>query len=324
MSTEKPQSYLSKLGNLLTTDLANSFVQVSRGIIQLSAASGYGLAGTLVSIAAFSGISWFQHNRIEKQAKKNLLDLYSQEISAITNKPASELKISDLDIAANHNPDGKGNAIALELGAIDKNLKIHLVTNLISIVGIAALATVSAGLLPATMFSGASFAIPAAVFGGLSKIISMSADHVASGFNGGKEQYSFNIQLREMVKQGQLRKLEPEQVFSLLLKANPEIENEIKNKYTKDYNTLPLAIKSEIVGSYENRLNAKHLTEMINRAEMNVQELGFIAYGTSSGNIIKDTAKQTPTSIEYNDSDLGHVARLNKKRMEEMPSLTLH
>ncbi len=326
MDDKKQQdSYFSKLGNLLSNDLAVGFLQFLRGVVQLSAAATFGMEGTVTAAAAFSGLTLFRSKHVERQAKQNLLDLYSQEVSVITSKPVSELKISDLEIAARHRPDGKKNAIALELGAIDKNIKIGLATSVISIIGIASLATVAANLLSTALLTGAGYTIAATAFGGVSKIISMSADHMASSFNGGKAQYLFNAHLKEMAKQSQFRKLEPEQVFSLLLKANPEIEKEIKSKYAKDYNALPIAVKSTIVDSYEDKLSAKHLTGMINRAEMNTQELGFIAYGSSSGNITKTSIQSEPAIMQnYNDSDLSHVAKLNKQRMQEATSRALH
>lgn len=326
MNDEKShKSYLRKLQNLASNELNGSLWRFVRSVVQLSSVVVFGAIGTFAATSLFAGLSVFRNNSAEKRVKKDLLELYSKEVSAITNKPVSELKIADLETAAYHSNGGKKNAIAIELEALSKNKNRDITVGLIGIVGVAALSAVTASVISASMLTGAGFMMMSTAFGIASNFVFMSAEHIVSKAKGEKVNYSFNAELKELTAQSRLREITSEQVFDLLLKAHPEIGNEIKQKYSEPYMALPAKIKTDIVESYEDRVHAKQLTGMINRAEMNAQELGFIAYGDSSGNKMKAYPKveaaQSQETINYTAN---HVDRLNQARLLAQATPTLH
>jgi hypothetical protein len=332
MNEEKPQSYLSKIQDSVVNELTGGVVwRFVRGILQLSAASSFGVVGTVASTIAFSGISLLRCHSRKQKFKENLLKVYSQELSAITGKTEKDLKLSDVEVAAHHSPTGKKNAIALELEALNKNINIDLKTSLTGIVAVAALATLAVNVIPATLLIGAGM-MAASAFGTASNLVFTTAEHLAAHSNGGRAKYGFNAKLNEIVKQNQFKELPKEQVFDLLLTANPETEKQIKEKYSKAYSELPLQVKSSIVDEYEGKLGAKQLTGMINRGEMRVQELGFIAYGDSSGNkpVMLHKTEYTPAqkTLEHEHDavtpEYSFVSRLEQQRMAEPELRTLH
>ncbi len=321
----KKPTYLDKLSSLATGYAAGELWRALRGVAQISAAVSFGPIGTALSFISFSSLSLVKHRLFMKQAKKNLLELYSQEVATITNKPVKSLTIKDLDVAASYRPEGKKNAVAMELEALNKNNKINLTASMISIVTIGALAAFSATAIAATAFAtGAGFVFPASAFALASAAVFMTADHFVSLKNGGRENYNFNAKLKELVKYNQFQKIEPEQVFDLLLKTNPVVEAEIKNKYSKSYAVLPLSVKTAIVDSYEEKFHAKHFADMINKGEMRAQELGFAAYGGSSGiKVTAPTLEKAPLDESVSLAS-NHVDRLNMQRMKESESRTIH
>lgn len=333
MSEEKPQSYLNKIQDLAVNELTGGLWRFLRGALQLSSAANYGFAGTIASTVAFSAISKFRCYSIGQKTKENLLKTYSQEIASITHKAEKDLKLSDVEIAARHSPNGKKNAIALELEAVRKNTSIDFKTSLIGIVGVAILATLAAGVVSTALGGGAGYMIAASTFGTASNIIFTTAEHLAAKVNGGRAKYGFNAKLNEIVKQNQFKELPKEQVFDLLLAANPEIENKIQKEYSRSFSALPLNVKSGIVDEYESRLGTKQLTSLINRGEIRVQELGFIAYGDSSGNKpvslhkMEYSQAQKPLEHEHEHDvtpEYSFVTRLEQQRMAEPELRTLH
>ncbi|MEZ5690430.1 MAG: hypothetical protein R3D71_02030 [Rickettsiales bacterium] len=329
MNRENNQSYYHQLGNFLGNELSGKLWQFARGSIQLSSAATFGVVGTAVATIVFSALTIFRHNRIEKKWKESLLELYADKISNITGKPKTQLTVNDLENVADTKILGEKNPISLELKAIQKNSNIGRNTSLASILIVAALATVTAGLISPTLLTGAGFIMANTVFGIVTNAVFMSVDHAMSKSMGGKDKYAFNNQLKELINYNRSNKLEPEQTFGILLETHSDINNEINRKYDKPYSNLPMAIKSNVVDHYEHKLHTKALTKMINNNEIDIPELGLIAYKQTPYQIDdthKDNSDSTPYAVSYNNASYrsDHVDRLSEQRLSAQESRTIH
>lgn len=321
MDEEKPQNgYWGKLAWMVTNQLTGELWRFTRGVVQWSAAVAYGPAGVATATAVFSALSGFRYFSGEQQARKNILQFYSQEISNITGKPISQLSLVDVEQAARYQPNGQKNAIALELEAAHRINRHNLQVGIVGILGVALLGSMAAAVVPVTAMAGAGMMIAGAAFGIASNLIFMTVDHVVTSRDGAAAKYEFADQLKDMVKQTRFRPVPMEQVFDLLLKSHSDIRQSIKNRYGKSYTELTFATKTDIARQYEDVLHAQLLADRINSAQMNVQELGFIAYGQSSG------GKALPSGAVPGDTAVSHSAnhaeQLQQQRSQK-PSLTL-
>jgi hypothetical protein len=194
-------------------------------------------------------------------------------------KPVADLSLKDLHDAAKPVEEGGKGVLALQ-----KAMEMFKERRNIGIgVQLGTTALVIAGLGFATLFDP----LTAVLAGGAAFFYNEVHKMVEAAAN-----ITFNIEDRKTITK-EIRRIADQvglggrvsstRVLGVFVEADAQLQQEIIERYGDDYENLTIAQKRRAVKEYDESLGIYRLTQDINSGCVNPTELGFLAYGQTSG-----------------------------------------
>lgn len=101
-----------------------------------------------------------------------------------------------------------------------------------------------------------------------------------------------------------------EQVFELVLQANPTFSNSIVNRYHRPFNALPKRERQSIIDAYSNAYPLKQMVKEINDGTRSANELSFFVYGQASGTPLKEPKKDGAIPVKEKEKTQEHTPEM--------------
>ena len=322
-----------KIGAFLSKEGAMTVARVLVGVTLAFAVGALGGAGSGVGSAvawpAIIGISMgvvgltaMAHTSIERQKKEVLLDNYREEISHVLGKNDKTLTVQDLEAAAKspENPNGS-TALSMALDYFRDTRNFFVASQAAT----AALMVTAVGFLktavlpvdfPIVGLASASGLLYNELFRTVTNVGSLAIDKNVKGALT-KEMRAINQQI------AQGSNISATRVMGVMVMVNPDLKKQIIGHYNQPYEELSIADKREVVERYDVQMNLVQTAKDINAGRMLPTELGFIAFGESSGTPMRSEA---PENHEEKPKHVGHwQARVSEQApeqaMEQAPTI---
>ncbi|MDX1975414.1 MAG: hypothetical protein SFT92_07035 [Rickettsiales bacterium] len=246
-----------------------------------AAAAGTALS-SVVLIGGVSAVSAGLTQMDYIHERKEIKNLYRDELAAKLRKSKDDLTDKDLQVLAKGDP-AKGiqqNHTIAE--ALDKSRKKRNLGVVLSVVAsLASLAVVGAlGFPHPTLIQfAANIAIGLGAYHLVKKPMHWVADKIF-----GHDKVTANDKIMEMEKELEAGKsISREQVFSVFVSANPQLDEYIMAQLGRSYNALNIEDKRRVADSMGTAMNIQQFSDAINNGQVNVTELAFAAEGQRSG-----------------------------------------
>jgi len=224
-------------------------------------------------------ISGSQHYFEKKRKQKMLLNFYADEFGAILHKKPDDLNLEDLE--KNSKP-----FTALR-EPYDEYQKTQIVS--VGIAVVSSLITVAA-LLGAAVLAGPelTLALPNILQLGLVTAGYMAIRNTVSAtahsiFKQDDSCRCVTEKLMELSENLKAKPINPVQVFSIFVEANPKLQADVKQRYGKDFDHLSAMRKKDVVDAYEAEYRVGALTNALNHDQIKTSLVGFLAYNQAEG-----------------------------------------
>ena len=266
------------LGRNITDEGARNFASAAGSLSGIGGLIMIGIAG-----AVSAGLTQMDHIH----RKENLKEFYKEELSSKLNKPIEQLSRSDLNVMA------KGNGVIDEEMARNRKQRnfgvvLSLVASMASL-AVITLALPAIPLLAPLLAAETTLALVGAV--ALKAVVGLTTYNLVKAplhsladklFNiDEKTTNDYIVNIKRERDQGKV--ISREQVMSVFVASNPELDKYIVAEYGKHYDDLDLAGKQQVTKELAGHLPLDKLTIEINSGKVNVSELAFAVEGQKSG-----------------------------------------
>ena len=277
------------------TGISSALLTIAAGTAGLAlpgilAFGAIGTLGIVVGAVLNKRILNLEHDREEHR----ILSFYRKEVAAQTGQVANEVTIDDLRLAAAKN-ETLAEALKRNDEKVNSRMRAWVAGAILATIVLGVLFAPGFGLLAATVnFAGGG--IPAMIggaavrglFGALTfNLARPILDVFSDKFSGIAKHTSHDYikELREIHDQGQ--QLSPQQVMEAFVKANPDIEAGIEQKYGKSFDAIVKkdhrGTLQEIYAQLGKNFDLEKITNDINVGRISVTELAYLVRGQKSG-----------------------------------------
>jgi hypothetical protein len=306
---------------------------VSAGLLTVATGGGGIIFWPVAAIGFTLGsvLSKRLHDMDHDREEERMVAMYRREIAAQTGFNPEQITKEDLRNAAAKNPTLQ-QAIDVNDKMVSSNMKSWVASAVIStvivglmFVGIPGLfAAPLATMLPASPLAAAGVR---ALFGALCfNLAKPVTDYVSDRINGLNRHTSHEYikELNHIREQG--RKLQPEQVLGVFVKAHPAIDQEVQREYGVNFDKLVRDQKfpemQKILDKYDDKFNISALTEDINNGRILVSELAYAAHGQKSG--VEAVEPDTRSHVEKAREAVSKATEVVKEKAHEAAAHVSH
>ena len=236
--------------------------------------------GALVTVGLAAAISTGLTQMDYTHRTNNLKTLYKEELSARLQKPIDTLVRSDLDELA------KSNKVVheeLERSRKQRNYGVAL-SCIASMASLAAIMLVLPELVGEALLESAGGMILKAAVGLVTyHVVKDPLHHIADKLYALDERTpnDYIVDIKRDRDKGKI--ISREQVLSVFVAANPELDKYIVAEYGKHFDDLSVADKQKATKEINNFIPLDRMTLDINSGKVNAPELAFAAQGQISG-----------------------------------------
>ena len=295
------------------------------GIPALVAAGGVGIA-----------INGVVSNLERKTQQKRLLGFYKEEIAALQGKSPENLTLEDLQqVAAPVENGGKGiTAIKKELEDYDIHRKFQRGFGMVSSAITTGVMVALSMSFPGFLEGGMALLLGLGLTGLGHNLVSQGVRTVGQAIYGGHEHKLENgvhqrlMRINEQIKESPVAATD---LFSLYVQAKPELDQDIRKKFGRQYDDLTILQKKQVVAAYEPEHRVSMITDEVNKGGIKPSLLGFVLCGSSNDklpgmNYYKEVMSRpvtTPAIVEKSEPQ--YALRVQQEREEpRSPGKTLH
>jgi|GEM_PF-1569210 len=280
------------VGETLGKGLQTALTPGAANHVATGAGAISGLGG-LLTIGLAAGVSAALTQMDYLHRKDAIKDMYKEELSAKLDKPINKLNRNDLDTLAKNNAVIKEElrrssrqryfGVALSFVASMASLAAIMIA-LPAVVGLATGVTAAVAAHSSPLLIGfGGFLVKAVV--GLATYNTVKAPlHWAADKLFGIDDPTTNDRIVAIKRDRHAGKaISREQVMSVFVASNPQLDKYIVQEYGKHYDDLSLDDKKQVVQELSQHLPLERLTLEINSGKVNPTELAFAVEGQESG-----------------------------------------
>lgn len=265
------------------------------------ALGGFAGLGPIIAVAGIAAVSAGTAVMDYFHEKREMLDLYREEIAAKLGKKVSQVTEKDLKILASGDVLAgvqSNHTIAEGLRDIEDKRDLNIVTSVVSSLGSYGLVHLAHGAITSAAAAvAAATAIPAVVStfvmaGALGLVAYYALRAPMRGLANaiyGMDKKPAHEKIVELERGHEAGKqISREQVFSVFVSANERLQDMIQQQTGKDYDALPIATRNQLADHFAGLMDIDRFVGDLNSGRINVSELAFAVEGQRSGVLPKD------------------------------------
>lgn len=242
--------------------------------------------GTIIGAGLAAGVNAAFVHAEYNNARREIIATYADELSAKLGKPKHKLKHKDIRCLA----EGDASQGVEKNQVIDEAItKARRTRNLG--VGLALVATVASfalllPILPHVALTASN--IPLLIGHGLIGLLSYNAIRTPLRWAGekimGLDKKTAHERILDLERDRAMgRQITREQVFSVFVSANKQLDGLIEQAFGKPYEDLPLIQAQKIAANLGSMVSLERVTDAINHGKVDITELAFLVDGQESG-----------------------------------------
>lgn len=249
------------------------------GIGTAGTAFGFVLIPSVVGLSA--GLAQLEH----QHHRTSLCDEFRDEIAARVGKNPKQVTNADMDAVAKGTDGQPGNEAlheALHHSRKERNNMVML-SIISTFVAMAATKVLTDLMLGSGAGLAAGLGLKMAVGITTYFAVKRPLHWLASKINGLDEPTVADKVAGIARDKDRGKEISQEKIFDVYLSANPELADQIKNDYGKEFKELSRHVRADVLNDYGSVIGLESLTASINAGMIKPTEIAFLAYGESSG-----------------------------------------